>query len=83
MLILSRWDLDAQQCLFKLTMKSNVLQAMVALMALAFEKANPNIVNLIKRMWHVIHSSQLLFHIFPKYLKLIKNQTMVHVFWFY
>jgi hypothetical protein len=53
-------------------MKSHVLQAVVGLLALVFNKANPNIVNPIKRMWHVSHSSQLLFHSFPKYLKLIK-----------
>jgi len=81
-LILSSWDLDAQQCLFKLIMKSNNLQAVVGLMALAFNKANPNIVNPIKRMWHVIHSSQIVVSFFSKVLKVNKNQTMVQVLGF-
>jgi hypothetical protein len=32
--ILSCWDLDVQQGLFKLTMKSNIVQAMVEVVAL-------------------------------------------------
>ncbi len=36
--ILSSWDLDAQQGLFKLTMKSNATQAMAEIVALASNK---------------------------------------------
>ncbi len=43
--ILSSWDLDAQQGLFKLTMESNATQAMVEIVALAFDKVNPPIIN--------------------------------------
>jgi hypothetical protein len=39
--IISSWDLDVQQGLFKLTMKSNTAQAMVEVMALASDKINP------------------------------------------
>jgi hypothetical protein len=38
--ILSGWDLDVQQGLFKLTMKSNAIQAMVEVVALASDKIN-------------------------------------------
>jgi hypothetical protein len=43
--ILLSWDLDAQQVLFKLTMKSNIVQAMVEVVALAFDKVNPTNIN--------------------------------------
>jgi hypothetical protein len=43
--IFSSWDLDAQQSLFKLTMKSNVAQAMAEIMAFASNKVNPTIIN--------------------------------------
>jgi hypothetical protein len=44
--ILLGWDLDVQQCFFKLIMKSNVSQAMVeALTLVAFENVNMIIVN--------------------------------------
>jgi hypothetical protein len=42
--IFSRWDLDAHQGLFKLTMKSNFVQIMVEMVALASDKVNPIIV---------------------------------------
>jgi hypothetical protein len=45
------WDLDVQQGLFKLTMKSNIAQAMVEVMALASNKVNPTIINPFTRMW--------------------------------
>jgi hypothetical protein len=55
--ILSGWDLDVQQGLFKLTMKSNIVQTMVEVVALAFDKVNPTIINPLTRMWRVIHAS--------------------------
>jgi hypothetical protein len=45
LMILSRCELDVQHGLFKLTMKSNSTQAMVEIMAFAFDKVNPTIVN--------------------------------------
>jgi hypothetical protein len=45
LVVLLGWDLDAQQGFFKLTMKSNVSQAM-AEVALASIEVNPQIVNL-------------------------------------
>ncbi len=79
--ILWGWDLDVQQGLFKLTMKSNVAQAMVEVMALASNKVNPTIINPLTRMWQVIHASQLLSNAFPKYLKVVEI-AMVHVLGF-
>jgi hypothetical protein len=49
--ILSGWDLDAQQGLFKLTMKSNFVQAMCKVATLAFDKTNPIIVNSLTCLW--------------------------------
>jgi len=43
--ILSCWDLDVQQGLFKLTMKLNDVQAMAEVVVIASNKANPIIVN--------------------------------------
>jgi hypothetical protein len=43
--ILLGWDLDVQQSLFKLTMKLNDAQAMVEVVVIASNKANPIIVN--------------------------------------
>jgi hypothetical protein len=40
-----RWDLDVQQGLFKLITKSNFAQAMGEVVSIAFDKANPIIVN--------------------------------------
>jgi hypothetical protein len=48
------WDLNAQQGLFKLTMKSNVSQMMVKVVALATSKMNPQIVNPLICLWKVI-----------------------------
>jgi hypothetical protein len=79
--ILSGWDLDAQQGLFKLTMKSNATQAMVEIVTLAFDKVSPTIINPLTHMWRVIYASQLLFNVFPKNLKVAKI-AMVHVFGF-
>jgi hypothetical protein len=42
--ILFRWDLDAQQGLFKLVMKSNVAQAMAKVSTLVINKVKPWIV---------------------------------------
>ncbi len=75
--ILSSWDLNAQQNMFKLTMKSNDAQAMAEILALTFNKVNPTIINPLTCMWWVIHASQLLFNDFPEYLKVAKI-TMVH-----
>jgi hypothetical protein len=49
--ILSSWDLDVQQGLFKLTMKSNIAQAMVEIVALAFNKVFLTIINLLTCTW--------------------------------
>jgi hypothetical protein len=49
--ILSNWDLNVQQGLFKLTMKSNATQAMAKIVALAFNKVNPTIINPFTCMW--------------------------------
>ncbi len=73
--------MDVQQGLFKLTMKSNVAQAMAEVMALASNKVNPTIINPLTRMWQVIHASHLLFNAFPKYLKVVEI-AMVHVLGF-
>ncbi len=59
--VLSSWDLDAQQGLFKLTMKSNASQAIVEVVALATDKVNPQIVNLFICLWNVINA----FHLVP------------------
>jgi hypothetical protein len=45
-------------------MKFNVAQTMVEVVALATDKANPILVNLVTRFWQVIHASQLLAHFF-------------------
>jgi hypothetical protein len=45
-------------------MKFNVAQTMVEVVALATDKANPILVNLVTRFWRVIHASQLLAHFF-------------------
>jgi len=63
--------LDAQQGLFKLTMKSNAAQAMVEVMALAYDKIIPTIINPLTCMWRVINASQLLFA-FLEYLKVVE-----------
>jgi len=49
--ILSSWDLNAQQNMFKLTMKSNDAQAMAEILALTFNKVNPTIINPLTCMW--------------------------------
>jgi hypothetical protein len=49
--ILSSWDLNAQQSMFKLTMKSNDAQAMAEIVALTFNKVNPTIINPFTCMW--------------------------------
>jgi hypothetical protein len=79
--ILSSWDLDAQQGLFKLTMKSNATQAMVEVVALTSNKVNLTIINPLTCMWQVIHASQLLSNVFPRYLKVVEI-AMVHVLGF-
>jgi hypothetical protein len=48
--ILSGWDLDVQLGLFKLTTKSNVVQTMVEVVALTFDKVNPTNINPLTRM---------------------------------
>jgi hypothetical protein len=49
--ILLRWELDAQQSLFKLTMKFNFVQTMVEIVALGFDKVNQTIVNSLMHIW--------------------------------
>jgi hypothetical protein len=60
--ILLGWELDVQQSLFKLKMKSNYAQAMVEIMTLAFDKANPNIVNVLTNIWSSMHDICRLIH---------------------
>jgi hypothetical protein len=79
--ILLGGDLNSQQGLFKLTMKSNITQAMAEIMAFAFNKVNPTIIHPLTYMWPVIHASQLLFNDFLEYLK-VAEITMVHVLGF-
>ncbi len=79
--IISCWNWDAQQGLFKLTMNSNVAHAMVEVMALASDKINPTIINPLTCMWRVIHVSQLLSNVFREYLKVVQI-AMVHVLGF-
>jgi hypothetical protein len=74
LVILSTWDLDAQQGFFKLPMKSSVAQAM----AKTTNKAHPMVVNPLTHLWRVINSSQHLFRTFPKYLKLAPV-AMTHI----
>ncbi len=79
--IVFSWNLDAQQGLFKLIMKSNAFQSVVEVMVFAFNKANPIVINHLTHMWWLIDASQLLSHVFPKYLK-VTNIVMVHVIGF-
>ncbi len=51
--IISKWDLDVQQGLFKLAMKSNAAQAMVETSTLLI----PLIVNPLTQLWKVINTS--------------------------
>jgi len=76
--IISEWDLDAQQGLFKLKMKFNAVQVKAEVPALVTNKVNPQIVNPFTRLWKVINTSQLLSHTFPKYLKLAEI-AMTHI----
>jgi hypothetical protein len=46
----SGWDLDAQQGLFKLTTKLNVVQTMVEVVVLTFDKVNRTNINPLTRM---------------------------------
>ncbi len=59
LVVISSWDLDAQQGLFKLTMKSNASQTIVEVVAFAIDKVNPQIVNLLICLWNVINASHL------------------------
>jgi hypothetical protein len=43
--IIFEWDMDAQQGLFKLTMKFNAVQAKVEVSTLVTKKVNPHIVD--------------------------------------
>jgi hypothetical protein len=62
-------------------MKSNVVQAMVEVLAFASDKVNLTNINPLMRTWQVIHASQLLSNVFPEYLKMVEI-AMVHVFSF-
>ncbi len=81
LVVLSGWHLDAQQGLFKLTMKSNAYQVMAEVVVLVVDKVNPRIVNPLTRLWKVINVSHLLSHTFLKYLKIAKI-AMMHVLGF-
>jgi Na+-transporting methylmalonyl-CoA/oxaloacetate decarboxylase beta subunit len=77
--IFSSWDLDVQQGFFKLIMKFNVVQVMVNVGVLTIDKAHPLIINPFTHLWCIIDACQLLFYIFPKYLKLVEN-ALIHIF---
>jgi hypothetical protein len=49
--ILLRRELDAQQGLFKLTMKFDFVQTMVEIVALGFDKVKHTIVNSFMHIW--------------------------------
>jgi hypothetical protein len=55
-------DLDYQQGMFKLTMKSNATMCMAPHFDL----------NLLTKMWHLVTTFQVLSFSFPKYLKLVE-----------
>jgi hypothetical protein len=57
------WELDVQQSLFKLKMKSNYAQAMVEIMTLAFDKANLTIINVLTKIWSSMHHICCLIHL--------------------
>jgi hypothetical protein len=76
--VLSGWDLDSQQRLFKLTMKSNAYQVMAKMVAMVANKVDPQIVNPFTCLWKVINVFHLLSNTFPEYLKLAKI-AMTHV----
>jgi hypothetical protein len=44
-------DLDVQQGLFKLTMKSNIVQAIVEVVVFTSDKVNPTIINPLTWIW--------------------------------
>jgi hypothetical protein len=52
--------LDIEQSMFKLSMKSNAVDAM----------AKPNDVNLVSRFWRTLSTSRVLSFLFPEYFKL-------------
>lgn len=60
--ILLGWELNVQQSLFELKKKSNYAQAMVEIMSLAFDKANPTIVNVLTNIWSSMHHICCLIH---------------------
>jgi hypothetical protein len=76
--VLSGWDLNAQQGLFKLTMKSNASQEMVEVVALAVDKVNPQIVNPFTCLWEMSNVFHLLSDTFLEYLKFAEI-AMMHV----
>jgi hypothetical protein len=55
--IIFEWDLNVQQGLFKLMMKSRVVQPMAKISTLAIDKVNPQIVNPFTHLWKVINTS--------------------------
>jgi len=63
--IIFKWDLDAQQGLFELIMKSNATQVRAEISTLIINKVNPQIINPFTRLWKVINVFQLLSHTFP------------------
>lgn len=77
-IVLSGWDLDAQQGLFKFTMKSNAIQAMAKVATMVVDKVQLQIVDPLICLWKIINVFQLMFHTFPKYLKLVEI-IMIHV----
>jgi hypothetical protein len=78
-IVLSSWDLDAQQRLFKFTMKSNIFQIMAKMVALAIDTVQPQIFDPLTHVCKVMNDFQLLSHILLEYLKLVKI-VMIHDF---
>ncbi len=76
--IILAWDLNVQNGLFKLTMKSNVVQAMAKVVALVTNQTNLIFFNPFTLLWQVIHASQILSHSFAKCLKVAKI-VVIHV----
>jgi hypothetical protein len=55
-------DLNCQQGMFKLTMRSNEIACMVP----------PFGIKLLTKMWHFVTTSRILFFSFPEYVKLVE-----------
>jgi len=76
-LVISSWDLDAQQGLFKLTMKSNAYQMMAEVVVLVVDKVNPCCESFDSFVKCDQCFSSLVPYL-PKYLKIVEI-AMMHV----